>query len=301
MLQGQAVIAVDGAPAPRVSVRVGYKPAVMTDHNGAFTVEVSGPAAHYTTIRGDAIVERQTALVGPTPDPIRVSLIPADFDMRAFDEMFRATGDRLQRWTSRPSLVVLGTVMAFRHASAGEYDATAEALTDEEVDALVSHLTEALALLTGGTFTSFASVTVERPAPGSRVDVTRTRHIVVGRYAGIVSIANTIGYGQWSEQPDGTVIAGAMFLDRDFDRDDPRRRLLRTHELGHALGYQHVRSRPSIMNPSIGPELTAFDRAAVRIAFDRMPGNRAPDQDPVSAHASVTSGGGTWMTPVFCR
>ncbi len=52
-----------------------------------------------------------------------------------------------------------------------------------------------------------------------------------------------------------------MYLDREFDRDDSRRRLLRIHELGHALGYQHVESRTSIMNPSVGPEPTEFDRA----------------------------------------
>ena len=31
-----------------------------------------------------------------------------------------------------------------------------------------------------------------------------------------------------------------MFLDRDFDKNDNRRRLLRIHELGHALGLMHV-------------------------------------------------------------
>ena len=73
-----------------------------------------------------------------------------------------------------------------------------------------------------------------------------------------------------------------MYLDRDFDRDDNRRRLLRIHELGHALGYQHVESRSSIMNPSIGPEPTEFDRAGAVIAFSRPVGNRSPDVDPSS-------------------
>ena len=90
----------------------------------------------------------------------------------------------------------------------------------------------------------------------------RPGQIVVGRYTGIVTLAKTIGYGLWSEQPDGTIVGGAMYLDRDFDRDDSRRRLLRIHELGHALGYQHVQSRTSIMNPAIGPSPpTSIERA----------------------------------------
>jgi len=58
-------------------------------------------------------------------------------------------------------------------------------------------------------------------------------------------------------------------LDNEFDRTSELRRLLRTHELGHALGYNHVKSRVSIMNPRIGPELTDFDRQVVMLAFRR--------------------------------
>jgi predicted Zn-dependent protease len=47
------------------------------------------------------------------------------------------------------------------------------------------------------------------------------------------------------------------------------RRLLRIHELGHALGYNHVKSRRSIMNPTLGSEPTDFDRRAAMVAFRR--------------------------------
>ena len=77
----------------------------------------------------------------------------------------------------------------------------------------------------------------------------------------------TLGFGGRRTRTDGTVTAGAILLDNEFDRSDAKRRLLRTHELGHALGYNHVRSRPSIMNPEIGPEPNAFDREAAVIAF----------------------------------
>jgi hypothetical protein len=107
-------------------------------------------------------------------------------------------------------------------------------------------------------------------------------------------LAKTIGYGMWSEQPDGSIVGGAMYLDRAFDRDDNRRRLLRIHELGHALGYQHVESRTSIMNPSIGPEPTEFDRQGAMVAFARPAGNKSPDVDPAATVLSASSGGGRW-------
>ncbi len=84
----------------------------------------------------------------------------------------------------------------------------------------------------------------------------------------------------WSEQPDGSIVGGAMYLDREFDRDDNRRRLLRIHELGHALGYQHVESRTSIMNPSIGPEPTEFDRQGAMVAFARPVGQQESRRRP---------------------
>jgi hypothetical protein len=301
VLQGQALSAVDGTAAPRVQVHLSGKAPVTADGDGRFTINVGEPGAFNATIRGNAVVERQTIIVGPGAEPVRLSLIPADFDLTAFDEMFR-TGDRLMRWTSRPSLVLIATVMSYRSGPGNEYVATGEQLTQEEVDQMIAHLTEGLALLTGNTFTSFESISVERPESGARVNVERNGRIVVGRYSGIQTWANTIGYGQWTDQPNGTVTSGAMFLDRDFDRGDARRRLLRIHELGHALGAQHVRTRISIMNPAIGPEPTAFDRAAAMIAFQRPPGNHAPDIDPAGSNRgfSVAEGGGV-TRQVFCR
>jgi hypothetical protein len=187
--------------------------------------------------------------------------------------------------------------MDYRNGSDQTYMATGEQLTDDEIDLLRTHLMEGLALLTGNTYLSFASVEIERPAAGARVNTLRSGTIVVGRYSGIMNIAKTIGYGLWSEQPNGSIAGGAMYLDRNFDKDDDRRRLLRVHELGHALGYQHVQSRTSIMNPSIGPEPTDFDRVGALIAFARPVGNRSPDVDPSSTVLSSSSGGGRWVGP----
>jgi hypothetical protein len=58
------------------------------------------------------------------------------------------------------------------------------------------------------------------------------------------------------------------------------------HELGHALGYDHVTSRQSVMNSTPTVEPTPFDRQAAAIVFDRPPGNRAPDVDPTRVSAN---------------
>jgi hypothetical protein len=304
LVQGQTVDAIDGAAAPSLSVRVGTKAAVTSDAQGFFEVNVGNPGVYRATVRGDGIVERETDIAAASGSRARVSLIPSSFDLTAFNEMFRTSNERLQRWTTRPALVVLATVMSYRNGNNSDYQATAEQLTPDEVNAMIAHLTEGLALLTGNTFTAFESVSVERPAAGERAAVLRSGSIVVGRYNGIVTMVNTIGYGQWADLPNGSVIGGSMFLDRDFDRSDNRRRLLRIHELGHALGYMHVASRTSIMNPAIGPEPNDFDRAGAIIAFQRAPGNRAPDIDPAlgsRGFPAVDGGGARWAAPIYCR
>ena len=253
ILPGYALNAIDAAPAAGVLVQIGTAKAVTTDNSGYFSAALSAAGTYDATISANTIVERHTTVSVPTVDPARFSLIPAGFDLAAFDQMFRTLNDRLSRWTTRPSLVVLASVMALRGGSGGLYSATSEQLSDEEVSEMIAHHTEGLALLTGGTFTSFAKVDVERPASGDRVNVLRPGSIVVGRYTGVVSFASTIGFGQWAEESDGSISGGATFLDRDFDRSDSRRRLLRIHELGHALGYQHVTVRQSIMNRRSAP------------------------------------------------
>ena len=300
-LDGQTVSAVDGGAAAGLTVQVGRAQPVTTDGSGYFEASVDAPGSFATTIKGSTVVEHQTMLSGPTDTRIRVSLIPSSFDLSAFDQMFRTANSRLQRWTSRPSLVIVTSVMGFRGGSNNQYTATSEQMSDDEVAQMTTHLTEGLALLTGGTYTSFASVQVEHPAKDERVLVARSGKIVVGRYTGIVGFSEVIGYGNWQEQPDGSVTGGSIYLDRDFDKNDGRRRLLRIHELGHALGYTHVTSRTSVMNPAIGPEPTEFDRTGAIVAFQRPPGNVSPDVDPGSLARTFSIGGGRWVDLIGCR
>ena len=302
---GVTLNALDGQPISGVTVKIGSQTAV-SDSSGAFKMENPGSGFLSATLTGASIVERRTTVTMQTGESLRQTLIPASFDIVAFDQMFRSD-NRLKRWTSAPALVVLTTVMNYTQGlgSTEEYYATSEQLTDAETALLIEQLTEALTLLTGNTFRNFASVERESVAAGSRVSPLREGKIVVGRYNGVEGILNTIGFGQWLTQESSQVIGGAVYLDRDFDKKFDARRLLRTHELGHALGYSHVTARTSIMNPAIGPEPTIFDRQGAMIAFQRMPGNQSPDTDPGSSSGSIFglvtgSSSSSWSGPIIC-
>lgn len=182
-------------------------------------------------------------------------------------EMLRGDQATRLRWDRVPELVVLQPVMQYTKAGGTQYRATSETLTDNELAALIGDLTQALAQLTDNAFPGFARVRTEAAASGDLVNVMRPGQIVVARYKGVRDQLATIGFGGRSTR--GNVIrAGSIILDSEYDRTNDNRRLLRTHELGHALGYNHVQSHASIMNPRVGSEMTDFDRAVVRIAFE---------------------------------
>jgi hypothetical protein len=278
-VSGQTLSATDSAQAANVEIQIGNTASVRSDAGGFFTVEVNEPGRHAARLRATDFVERLTTVDAPA-DGVRLSLIPSGFDLQAFNELARTANARLQRWTSQPNLVVLMSVMRYTSMGDTTFPATAERISDADADSMVADLTAALRLLTAGAWNEFGSVTRESVAEDARVETIRPGTIVVGRYRGVQSLASTIGWGRWAAHDDGNVHSGALYLDRDFDARNEKRNLLRTHELGHALGYLHVTSRPSIMNPSIGPDPTDFDRMAARIVYNRPVGNKAPDEDP---------------------
>ncbi len=190
-------------------------------------------------------------------------------DTVARDEMLiDATGER-QHWTTVPQLVVLTSVMDYHAGGSPDYVATSERLSVEEAASLAHDLSAALRLLTTGAFEQFAAVEYEMVPAGSSATIVRPNRIVVGRFRGVRRLASTIGFGGRRARRDGAIVSAAVVLDSEFDHASSMRRLLRTHELGHALGFNHVKSRVSIMNPSIGSEMTAHDRQVSAFAFQR--------------------------------
>jgi hypothetical protein len=173
-------------------------------------------------------------------------------------------------WVSAPELVVLDSVMDYTAGtSSAGYMSTGERLSSAETDELVADLRAGLAMMTGGRITDFANVRIESVAPGTKTAVFRRNQIVAARYRGLQAATGTLGYGGRTARGD-VITSGVVMLDHDYDVSTATRHMLRTHELGHALGLNHVDSRKSLMNRHVGSTgLTEFDRAALVILATR--------------------------------
>jgi hypothetical protein len=270
-----------------------------TDANGAFTLAVdtaaTGPLSF--SFSGPSIVTRQT-LVKVPGDAVTITTIPKTFELAAFDELCRSTEAKLMRWTTAPPLVVESRVLQFTSATDTQFTATSEAMSDAEASGLIADLTWALPQMTGSQFAGFASTpTRTTSAVGASVTMIVTGQITVGRFAGLAAATGSVGMSRWVYRTDGVVVGGIVMLDNDFDKSAVATvRAVRTHELGHALGYSHVNARDSVMNPLVKIEPNAGDLAATRLAFMRPPGNMTPDIDP--SGYSTNRVRLTWTAPI---
>jgi hypothetical protein len=192
----------------------------------------------------------------------------------AMHELLEGPDGHRQSWVAAPDLVIETAVMDYASGSlASGFKAIDKVLTAAEIAQLRNDLTAALSELTAGTLQHFGSISVERSKPGQVVRVLRPGQIVVGRFRGVQTSTGNLGYGGRMTRG-ATIVDAAVVLDETFDRDSRDRLLLRTHELGHALGLNHVESQPSVMNPRVGTAVTEFDRHAIRQAFLDAGGDR---------------------------
>jgi hypothetical protein len=295
---GRVVDAVSQAGVGGVTISGSSISSTVSDPTGSFLVgSPIGTGDPLTAVFSEpSVVERQTGLRVPGRDAT-VSLIPGSFDLRAFNEMFRVS--MLLRWTTPPPLLVETRAAQFTTVGAADVTAVNDEMSDAEYAGLVDDLTWALPQLTGGTFGGFASVARQTSIPGNNIHVLNTGVITVVREVGLTAGSGFWGYSRWQFQSDGTIISGMVTIDRDFDRStSPFRRSLRAHEFGHALGYNHVTSRVSVMNSDARTEPTAWDRDACVIGFQRSPGNRTPDIDPVGYSPNRFGLTATWSPPI---
>lgn len=208
-----------------------------------------------------------TGLVGAAP----YAADEAGGDADAMRELLQGASGHREAWTTVPELVIVSAVLDFTGDDMSRgYAATDEVMSDADIAHLERDLTSSLRDLTGAVVTAFADVHIESAKPGQQIRMFRRGQIVVGRSRGVQARAGTLGYGGRTARS-GDITAGALILDADFDARSDRRQLLRTHELGHALGFNHVESRRSVMNPRVATDITDFDRQAIHYAFARVP------------------------------
>lgn len=261
-------------PVQGASVMVGGL-GVETDAEGMLRLTSRSSELVRVRARAAGYVERETGLrLTPTPQPIVLSLIPTSFDMVGFDSGFRSAG-QLRRWQTNPRLVMHASVFSFPLYPR----ATDETLTPDTLSCFETHLEAALPELTGGTL-SFAGTQVLPPL--QRGDAAERFNggaitLFVGGFC-----SDQYGCSNVQIVNQATVHAGV--IERFESGRSPYcdstlgRRL--THLLGHALGLQHVLNRPSFMTASGDAAITAEDRQAIAVQYQRPAGNRSPDTDP---------------------
>jgi hypothetical protein len=273
--------------------------AQLSEPDGTFrlTATPGTSAARLVTFTSADVVERRTWLHVPDEQEAVVSLIPRSFNQPAFDEMLRTP--TLRRWMATPPLVIERRALAFTAVDMTEAVAAESTMSDEEAESLLADLIWALPQLTGGRITDFDVVAWQTAEPDATVHLLNPGVITVVRVAGLADATGAWGWSRWLFSSNGVVVGGLIMLDDAFERSgSPYRRSLRSHELGHALGYAHVSATGSVMNADGRVEPTPFDLDATRIAFSRPPGNRAPDSDPEPAQAVQRAIPPTWSAPV---
>jgi len=279
-INGIAVDAISDRPLSGATVKVDGLGETVTTATGSFHLDAGDPQlVRGVNVSSSQTVERATRLRVPGPD-VTLTLLPTSLDLVAFDQMFR-NGGVLHRWTSAPRVVVQNRVLQFTNITDIDYAALGTVMPDTDATSILADLTWTLPQLTGNAFSDFADQQRETAAEGERVRVSRPGLVVVARYEGLTAATSYWGYTRWSWNGAGELTAAIIMLDRGFDTSSsPFKRSLRAHEFGHALGYNHVTGRPSVMNQAATIEPNTFDRDGGKFAFRRPPLNRSPDIDP---------------------
>lgn len=280
-IAGQVVDGVSGQPVAGATVRIDGAGDAATAADGSFTLGVSGGATlRAVTVSSSSTIDRSTWAVVPGA-PLTLSLMPSSLDLTAFNQMFRGNNGELHRWTSAPAVVLQRRAIRFTNLTDTSYVATSSVMPDGEADAILADLAWALPQLSANVFTGFADVQRETAAEGDAVAGFRPGSVVVVLADGLTSGTGYAGYTRWAWNGAGEMVDAVIAIDRGFDGSSSAyRRTVRSHELGHALGYNHVTVRPSVMDATATTEPNQFDRDGARIAFQRPVLNRSPDADP---------------------
>ena len=270
---------------PQVALTVANGVQQQTDDAGLSVIRAESPATVPLRLLHPAFLERETAVRIPDDRTIDLSLIPSTHDLIAFEEFSPRTAG-LRRWTRNPRLLVLTHAVDFSRATLGflEYPVIDRPISRAQLDCLAAGVGDALREMSGGHL-SWDSVDFGEVEPGTtfRTDATPEGTIVVLPSVSLGAGGRGIGYV--GSEP-FVLSRGAVWMSADF-MNYCLISVLYRHELGHALGYQHVTRTVSIMSTGLPAGLTDFDRDSIAILFQRRPGNFYPDRDPSGVSLNV--------------
>jgi hypothetical protein len=268
-----------GRPVTGVRVQIEGRADLDSGPTGTFVVEGATASVLAVTLSSSEIVTRVTHLRVPGSDG-EIALIPKDFNMSAFEQMARRPGSGLVRWTTPPRLLIQRRVLRWAETAGDTYTSTTDQLmSDAAAKAITDDLVMALPDLTGGEYRNFADIVHTTAGVNNPVSMVSAGDIVVAYFTGLTAARGAIGLGSRTYGNDGSVRSGQVYLDAGYDGQGLYAHIARMHELGHALGWDHVTDAASVMAPVATNWPTSFDRDATRVAFKRGLGNRAPDND----------------------
>jgi len=272
---------VSGASATGAQVR-----STTSGGDGLVTFEAPASGRYAVSVAAAQFVTRQTTVSIPGGDA-SIDLIASNFDLVAFDQMFRGvtTGGRLAKWIAAPVLVVQRSGLVWANVPDDRYLAEDEQWSDSDIEGVIADLTFGLQTISAGVFREFSAIRIEQAVAGTMVTMPQAGAIVVARYRELrgPSGSRIGGLGKTNIDAAGVIRGGMVMIDRDGELRSASPRSVRVHELGHVLGTSHVTARPSFMSPDgTGGLPNEADKEAFRVAARRPPGSRPPDVDPAN-------------------
>ncbi|MGH7566597.1 MAG: matrixin family metalloprotease [Gemmatimonadota bacterium] len=266
-----------GVPLTGIHVSGGGASA-WTDGAGRFELAASQGAE--LTLSGAGYYERVTVLEGVSGN---FSLVPLSFDMTAFNDVARDHSPGTLRWLSSPAVYVDVRAHSF---GAGQ------SVPAEWVDQVVALAPQFLSRWTGGALLAGSvSVGSAPPSPGTPGTLVISFDEDPSRYPSAASAGTAIA--AWDRA--GVIRSATVrlrFSGLTGSAAAFSRQAVLGHEIGHALGLAHMDGTTSSMMAAVvrTPELTAFDRAAGALLYDRLPGTRADDREAATDARSALAG-----------
>ncbi|MGH7566682.1 MAG: BACON domain-containing protein [Gemmatimonadota bacterium] len=273
-LAGRVVDQFDGHGMAGVTVQFAGE-TVTTDASGGFAVPgTSSGSLRDLALSGPNVHPRLTFARGSDS---QWRIVPAGFDMDAYDDLAREYEPRTIRWTASPNIYV--------DTRPDEFEGGLE--LDRWIAEVQGDAAAFVSNWTGG-MVDAGSVTVGSSPPPDGTPGTIVIHF--SEDASIYGASSTVGLARTFWSGDRSISAAVVWL-RFVRFSGPShagtRRAVLGHELGHALGMGHMNgSTSSIMTPSVSSSsLTAFDDKAGLLLYTRSPGNTAPDTDSAATYS----------------
>jgi hypothetical protein len=271
----------------------------VTDMKGRFEITGIPSGLHRLRISKARFLDKQSRIRVPD-GPRTYNLVSSGLSLGLSELMSRGFSNHvlpteLWRWADAPRLRLQPWLLSYERAT----DSVERLLVlDTPVDlrklqGVERILRNQLRVLTDGQFIEFKDVTLASSQPEQRVDISDAPcsiTLAFFRQQQVDKDVRRYGYSGTGAGP--RITRGYILLDDELTIESAYGQAVVVHELGHSLGYSHVSSTRSIMGDDrmfvFTP--TQFDRLALEVIYNRVPGWQLSDIDPEPDRDETVSG-----------